>query len=390
MRDVLEPQDGMLDQVRRLPSVLENFRDMLLANLVMIGEIPAPTFGEQRRIEFLGQRFTEAGLQSCSTDSAGNGLGVLPGTQGKKHILVAAHADTPFSANVSHTISVDTDSVKGPGVADNGLGLAVLATLPTILDRLGIRFRYNLTFMGTAQSLGRGNLKGLRDFLAGTELPILTGISVEGCQVGRLNYASLASLNGEITCKVQEDVETGAVAGTGAIGVLTQVIERLKAVPLPETPDTNLVFGAVEGGTSYKKPARSSALRFQVLGESGDWLEEMEGRIRAIVDAVADETGAQVVLEVRARTNAGGLSGEHPLVIQSRRIITALGIPLRPDRYSTSVSSFVEQGIPSITIGISRGKNLNECDESVVIDPMLKGVAQLIGILLAVDGGCCD
>ena len=126
MKDVLEPQDEMLEKVRRLPSALEPFLDMLLANLIMIGEIPSPTFGEQDRIEFLIQRFTEAGLQTCSTDEIGNGLGILPGSHREKHILLVAHADTPFSANVSHTLSVDTHSVVGPGVADNSLGLLML------------------------------------------------------------------------------------------------------------------------------------------------------------------------------------------------------------------------------------------------------------------------
>ena len=57
---------------------------------------------------------------------------------------------------------------------------------------------------------------------------------------------------------------------------------------------------------------------------------------------------------------------------------------------SSVVSSITERDIPAITLGISTATNLNEPDETVSIPPMLKGFAQVIGVLLAIDGGYCD
>ena len=398
MKPAVAHQDDALGLVRRLPAAMENFREMLLANLVMIGEIPAPTFGESRRIEFLKQRFNECGLSSCSTDEVGNGVGILPGVGGpqRQSILVWAHADTPFSENVNHSLSIHQGRVIGPGVADNSLGLAVLATLPTLLERLDIRLQSDLVLMGASRSLGRGNLEGLRFFLTNNKLPLTAAVSVEGVHFGRLNYASLASLDGEIVCGVRKlDVTNGQ--SQGAIIILNRVIDRLLTMPVPgdeevsmAAPETTLILGSVEGGTSFKKPARDALLRFQVLSESDAALARVEQRIRDIVEHVTRETGATVNFEVIARTNYGGLDREHPVVLQSRRIITALGTQPLKERYSSSVSSFVEQDVPAVTVGISTGQNLNEPDEEVAIEPMLKGVAQLVGILLAIDGGCCD
>ncbi len=75
MSDVLE---AVLSRVRGLVMELEPYREMLLANTVMISEIPAPTFDERDRIAFLEQRFTESGLHSTSIDECGNGVGILP------------------------------------------------------------------------------------------------------------------------------------------------------------------------------------------------------------------------------------------------------------------------------------------------------------------------
>ena len=41
---------------------LQEIREILVANTVMISEIPAPTFDEKERIEFIGNRFQEFGL----------------------------------------------------------------------------------------------------------------------------------------------------------------------------------------------------------------------------------------------------------------------------------------------------------------------------------------
>jgi di/tripeptidase len=186
--------------------------------------------------------------------------------------------------------------------------------------------------------------------------------------------------------------ESDAEAGSqpSAIAELTKVIDRILALPLPAAPDTTLVLGAVEGGTSYKTPAKSALLRFQLRSESGEVLADLESRIEGIVEEVSRDPGVETRFEVIARTNAGGIPADHPLVIQTRRIMAALGIQPRSDRFSTTVSSFIEHHIPSITLGISKARNLNQCDESVDIEPMLKGVAQLIGVLLTIDGGCCD
>src|SRR5690625_7651390 len=69
---------------RELPELekkLKKYREVLLANLVMIGEIPCPTFGERERSEFILHRFDEAGLTDSSIDDAGDGIGILSGKE---------------------------------------------------------------------------------------------------------------------------------------------------------------------------------------------------------------------------------------------------------------------------------------------------------------------
>lgn len=372
--------------IHDLPRRLERYREMLLANLVMMGEIPAPTFHEKARIEFVKQRFVECGLEQVSSDAAGNGLGILRGRTGGHSILVHAHADTPFPETLPHTLQVEPTRVVGPGVADNALGLAAIVTLPTVLEELGIVLEHDLVFMASVRSLGRGNLEGLRAFLVTTPLPIVAGLSVEGVPLGRMDYVSQATVGAEITCRVDPNHPVEA----GAIPALNQVITQLRAMELPAESHTRLVLGSVAGGTSYKSPALSATLRFQLRGDADPVVDGITEQIVSICDAVARSTGVRVTFDVIARTRAGGLPDDHPLVTRTRAILQALDIEPLPPTHSSAASVFLEQAIPSVTLGMSYGAHRGEPSEYVEIPPMLKGLTQLIAVLQAIDGGYCD
>jgi di/tripeptidase len=363
-------------------------REILLANLVMVGEIPAPTSAEERRIAFLLQRFSECGLNNVSSDELGNGLGIIPGTDGEDNILVVAHADTVFSEKINHTVNVETDRVVGPGVANNSLGVAVLATLPTLLEQLQVKLKSNLILMGVSQSLGRGNLKGLRFFLRNNTLPICAGLCVEGVQLGRLSHAAIGMVRGEISCNVSEEFEWTKFGATSAILVLNDVINKIEEIPLPKRPPTTVVIGSIEGGTTYNTIASHAAMKLEIRSESAGRVKQIRERIDDIVAEVATKTGADVSFDAFASRRQGGIEFNHPLVKIARSMIKGIGIEPRVSPSISELAALIYAKVPAVTIGITTGEQLNEPQEWAAIAPMFKGLAQLVGILQAVDVGC--
>ncbi len=376
-----------------LPAVREvclSLRETLLANLVMLGEIPAPTFKEEDRINFLLQRFSECGLNNTSSDEHGNGLGILPGKNRERNILLLAHADTVFSDRRDHTVSVHADKMCGPGIADNSLGLAVLATLPTLFDKLGIELDSGLVLMGAARSLGRGDLEGTRFFLENNKLPLTGGICVEGVQLGRLSYASAGMLRGEITCQVPEEYDWIRRGATGAILVMNDVINRILGIALPRKPKTSIVLGSVEAGEGFNIIPTEATLRFEVRSEDSGIVERVSGELEDIVEDVTSQTGSEVTLDVVARREVAGLKIGHPLVKQTRHIMNALGLHPHITPSISELSALIAKDVPAITLGITDGERLHEERESVTIEPIFTGLTQLIAVLLAMDGGFCD
>jgi len=78
------------------------------------------------------------------------------------------------------------------------------------------------------------------------------------------------------------------------------------------------------------------------------------------------------------------------LVTNARKIMEAMDIKPRITPSMSELSAFIDAGIPALTIGISSLETASKTAESVKIDPMYKGLAQLISLLVAIDKGYCD
>jgi tripeptide aminopeptidase len=332
-------------------------------------------------------RFTEYNLLNCSEDEKGNALGIIPGNSRDSHILVVAHLDTIFPSNVDHTITVQPDKVIGPGVGDNGLGLATLATLPMILEKLDIKFESNLILMGSSRSLGHGDIEGLRFFLDNFKKPITAGICIEGVKLGRLSYSSIGMLRGELKYQVPEEYDWTRFSSVGAIVNMNELINKILEIPLPRKPKTSIMLGSIRGGTSYNTIPTKASLKFEIRSESDEMVEDIAICIRSLAEEMTSMTGAMVEFVEMARRKPGGTQFSHSLNKTSRAILEHLGVTPRLSPSTSELSAFIDKNIPAVTIGLTNGERLGELDEMIQIEPMKKGIAQLIALLQAVDRG---
>jgi len=387
-------QDPVLDSIiLKLPEMtdkLRSMREIILANLAMLGETPAPTFKEERRIRFLLDRFTELGLSNASTDEVGNGIGILEGTSGERNILIVAHADTSVDEKTNHTYTIKPDEVIGPGVGDNSLGVAVLASLPYILEKFDIKLNSNLILISGTRSLGRGNLEGLRFFLSNAKMPIHYGLSIEGVKLGRISHQSIGMLRGDITCTIPEQYDWSRFGTSSAILTLNEVINKINDIRLPKRPKASIVLGSIEGGGTYNNIATKAKLKFEIRSESAELTREIGDRIEEIVSEQSSVHGESVVLDIFARREPGGITFSHPYVRCTRQLIEALGIEPRLAPSISELAAFIDHQIPAVTLGITAGDHFNDNEERVEIEPMFKGIAQIIATIKAIDGGCCE
>jgi len=382
--------DNLLAETRGYRDKLVSMRERILADAVMIGEIPSPTFGEARLVQFIRDRFTENGLDKISVDEKENVSAVLPGKTGKRNILVAAHLDKIWEPGIDHSVAVTTDSLIGPGVADNALGVAAVTSLPSLFESLEVELDANLIFLGTTRSMGRGNLEGLSFFVDHTKMPIHSAICLEGIQIGRLSYASLGMNRGEVVVRTPEERDWESWSLSGAITGLTKIIQKMLAIELPQSPKTSIILGSIQAGTAYSSPPTEAALRFEVRSEEPGMVSRIRQRIESIIEEVNAETRVSAELRLIAQRVPGTIGFDHPLVATTRQLMKTLEITPKIAPSTSELSVLLNKKIPSLTLGISDGDRKNHLDETVRIQPMFTGLAQVIGVLEAIDGGVCD
>ncbi|KAF0092930.1 MAG: hypothetical protein E1N59_3328 [Puniceicoccaceae bacterium 5H] len=382
--------NDVLSRVDDYRQKLTALREIILANTVMCGEIPSPTFREERLVRFLADRFTENDLQNIGTDEAGNAVAMLPGTEGKNNILLAAHTDKVWEEGVDHSVTVSGDRLVGTGVADNALGVATMVGLPDILSKLGIKLKNNLILLGTSRSMGRGDLGGLRFFLENSQRQPAAAVCLEGVQLGRLSYSSLGMERGELVVESHEERSNAGWGSTGAIVTMNRVVRQILEIRTPEEPKTTIILGSIVAGSAFNTPPQRATLRFEIRSEAPGMVSEISEQIQDIVHQVNAEHQITAHYSVVARRKPGTIGFNHPYTAAARNIMEALDVKPKVAPSISELSALLDRGIPSLTLGLTYGDNKHEVNEMIYIEPIFRGLAQLVALLEVIDGDLQD
>ena len=117
-------------------------------------------------------------------------------------------------------------------------------------------------------------------------------------------------------------------------------------------------------------------------------------RIDRLIEDLVSEISARHTVSARLdcffRREAGGIAFSHPLVKTTAQVMSRLGIATDQGHSPSELSEFISRRIPAVTLGITHGEKNRKKPDQVLIDPILTGVAQLIGVILAIDRGACN
>ncbi len=384
----------MAEYIDRLPTFVEtirSIRETVLTNLILIGQTPSPTFKERRRTEVFMERLADFQVDECTTDGYRNPIGIIRGTsRSKPPIFVVAHLDTIVDADVDIHYSIGENTVTGPGITDNSIGVAVLATLPEIFRRLDLKFASDIVLAGVIQSIGKGNLRGIRHLLKTWSTPIRGAICIEGVELGRLNYYSAGMIRTEISCHIDTGEGWEHAFRPNAILVLNEVINQILELRLPQRPRSRVIFGKFNGGFKHGIIAYDATLGLEIQSDSDEMVKAIYNDIRDIAHGTSHEYGVDIQLNTISNVSAARLRYNHPLVKSASDIIRALGLKPASTHSESELSIFLSRRIPAVTLGITTGSNYHLENADMAIEPMYSGIAQLVAAIMAIDSGVCD
>jgi acetylornithine deacetylase/succinyl-diaminopimelate desuccinylase-like protein len=319
--------------------------------------IPAPTFFEQKRAEWMAARFRELEWDA-KIDRAGNVVATLK--RDAPAIAVTAHLDTVLAPRTPDDIKVAGDKLYGPGVSDNGAGLSALLAIAAAWQSAKPLDDVSLApvLIANVGEEGEGNLSGMRYLCrAGAGARIKAFLVLDGPGTDRITSQALASRRFDVT-----------ITGPGGhswsdYGVGNPVHALARAVTLftdrvPSTgPRSSFNFGLIEGGSSINSIPSEARAKVDLRSESAARIDEMAALLALAVDeAIAVEnsrgTGrvATKIKEIGSRPG-GGLTSDAPILEYIRAVDAHLGIRSHLDCSSTDANIPLSLGIPAISIG---------------------------------------
>ncbi|MFZ5909900.1 MAG: M20/M25/M40 family metallo-hydrolase [Chloroflexota bacterium] len=358
---------------------MQNLLDLVLR----IQQIPAPTFAEGQRAEFVKSLFEAEGLQDVSLDATGNVYARLPGQGSGKPLVVSAHLDTVFPLETDLAVSIQPDRIAGPGIGDNSLGVAALFGLRWMLRARGLSLPGDLWLVANVCEEGLGDLRGMRAVVERFGAQALAYLVIEGLSLGFIQHRGLGVRRYRISAHTGGGHSWSDYGQPSALHELARLVAQLTAIPLPEQPRTTLNVGRMGGGTSVNAIASEAWLELDLRSESLQALDDLVRRVESLV-GTGSRPGVRFEAQGIGHRPPGELSPGHPLVRLAERCLLAQGVEPKLTVGSTDANAPLSRGFPALVLGVTTGGGAHTPGEYIHTEPAARGMEQLLAFVSGV------
>lgn len=347
---------------------------------IQIQQIPAPTFAEQQRAVFLRDCFASEGLREVTVDALANVYACWPGAGGARPLVISAHSDTVFPHDTNLAFTRTTDTIHGPGIGDNSLGVAGLFGALWSLRQRGFSPPGDLWLVANVCEEGLGDLKGMRAVVERFGDQPLAYLVVEGMALGQIYHQGLGVQRYRITAHTRGGHSWVDYGSPSAIHELAALLTRLDALPLPEKPRTTLNVGVISGGMSVNTIAPAASLDLDLRSAGKESLQKLIEQVETLV-AESCRAGVHCEAEIIGQRPAGEIPAAHPLVRLAEQTLEAQGLTPQKNIGSTDANIPLSRGLPCVCIGITTGSGAHTLQEYIHTRPVAQGLAQLAAVI---------
>lgn len=363
---------------RRLPELA----NWVIEEAIRIQQIPAPTFHESQRAQYVSDRFHEFGLIDVSIDGAENTYGRIVGQSSETALLILAHTDTVFPADTALNIKRHSSRIYGPGLGDNSMGVAGLLGLVKALTDEQHQPDCDIWFVANSCEEGLGDLKGAKAAYARLQDKLSAVINLEGLAFGHIYNAGIAVHRLHIKATADGGHSWLHYGRLSAIHGIVELGSQICKLDIPSQPRTTFNIGMIDGGHAINAIGTQASLWLDMRSVSPITLDNLRKKVYDLAYQL-EQGDLKFEIEVVGDRPAGSIERSHILVQGALATLRELGIEGALEIGSTDGNVPLSHGCPTVTIGITRGGNAHRLDEYIEVQPVQSGLKQLIVLTLA-------
>ncbi len=349
--------------VRKAVKFLSAQRNWITEQHLALCRIPAPTFFEEKRAEWMAAQFRALGWDS-KLDRAGNVVAFPDSRREGPFVALTAHLDTVLAPKRAEDVFIAPDGrFRGPGVSDNGAGLAALLAFAS-LWKSEPPLPASPILIANVGEEGEGNLSGMRFLCRQSPLAgkIRTYLVLDGPGTDHITCRALASRRFEVTVTGPGGHSWSDHGTANPVHALSRAIHFFTEGQFEDgfavSPRVSFNFGIVEGGISVNSIPTSARAKLDVRSEEQERIEELSQYLSfALERAVSVENERASAGRVQARIReigarpGGVLPPDSRLLPFLHAVDSHLNIRAHLDCASTDANIPLSMGLEAVSIG---------------------------------------
>ena len=354
------------EKVQHALAFLKEDDDRTLQETLEMCQIPAPSYQEEKKAEYVRKKMLEAGLEDVHIDEVGNVLGTRKGISDGPRILLAGHTDTVFPMDTDLTLKTEGNRYSCPGIGDDTRAVAELLSIARAMVASEIRGEGDIVFCANVCEEGLGDLRGSKYLFSreNSQTKLYDGfVSIDDKHTAGIIYQAVGSERYQVNFH-----GTGGHSYTGfgipnPIHTMGRAIAKISDFQVPSDPKTTFSVGVVNGGTSVNVISAEASMLVDMRSVDPEALNALSQKFhQAVNEAVEeenvrwtvgnDEDAVTMTMEQKGKRPAGTQVRDCQIVQAAHAANQAVGMEtFYIGAASTDANIPISLGIPAITVG---------------------------------------
>jgi tripeptide aminopeptidase len=292
-------------------------------------------------------------------------------------LIISAHMDTVFPLETNLRIKRGVESIHGPGLGDNSLGVATLFGLLWTLRAREISLPGDVWFVANVGEEGLGDLRGMKAVVDRFGAEVQTYLVLEGLALGHVYHRAVGVKRYRVTARTSGGHSWSDYGQPSAVHELAKLVVALASLTLPTHPRTTMNVGKISGGTSVNVIASQASFDLDLRSEGQAALVDLVSATEKLIQH-ANRAGVSTEAEVIGERPAGEMPANHPFILLAKDCLREQGLAAGLISGSTDANVPLSQGYPAIVLGVTTGGSAHTVHEYINTAPIAQGMEQLM------------
>ena len=268
----------------------------------------------------------------------------------------------------------------GPGIGDNTLALATILGLLDYFESTSTSLLGGIWFVANVSEEGLGNLNGIKKVVDRFQDQVKAYIVLEGLGLGVIFNKALGVRRVRISINTAGGHSWGDNGNPSAIHELAKFIVAINAITLPASPRSSINVGTIQGGTTINSIASHASCDIDVRSVDEMTLQWIMEKISRVVEDQNSSAAVFHISEIGSRPT-GETPDNHWLVRLAVQSLNRIDINPVLAIGSTDASYPMSKRLPAICVSITKGGNVHTTKEFIELEPITKGLEQILYIV---------